>query len=413
MFLTLSGTCKSKVLWVGLTWLTLASIQRAQAEGLEINSTFQTGVDVWAISPRQPNQVPFSFKGSDYEDQKDLILPDSDTKWNYRSVSPWMRMSSSIRLSSTFEANLKVRADQLLGAHVDVANIDWAPSPYLGLRAGVVNFNTNWCRTYDVDSPWIAEPDVFCRSNASMRVNNAAPGLQVYNEIALGDYQMQSIVGAYRPRLYGYETEEFGFNTDNLRSNFKRDSNQKISAAVNFVNLKTGTQLRLGMMHSDQAGHYSPRLSSDDRARHNLVDNYYLGIDTYLRPSLRLRYSASQFFSRDFYDDVLIIRDKDKSESMELIYEWTAADQWALGWSRFTIAASLDDAAFKKNAENSKAEDFYSLSNSSLQMSWRHQWGKGIYSIVQWTHAAQINGYYGSRRTGSGDAVGVRLAYQY
>jgi hypothetical protein len=185
----------------------------------------------------------------------------------------------------------------------------------------------------------MAEPDEFCRNNDSIRMNNSAPGLQGYTQTALGEYQMQSIVGVYRPGLFGYETEEFGFNTAALRSNFQRDSNQKISAAVNFLNLKTGTQLRLGMMHSDQAGHYSSRLSSDDRARHNLVDNYYLGIDTYLRPSLRLRYSASQFFSRDFYDDVLIIRDKDKSESMELIYEWTAADQWALGWSRFTIAA--------------------------------------------------------------------------
>ena len=409
MFLTISMV---KILRFSVTfgvWVVLLFASVAQAEGLKINSTFEGGVDAWAITPRQPTQPQGDFRdGNAYEDHIALDLPDADTKWNFRPVSPWMRFTSNVRLNTNLEANFKVRADQLMGARVDVANFDWSPSPYLGFRAGVVNFNTNWCRTYDVDSPWISEPDAFCRRNDNMRINNAAPGLQAYTNTMLGDYQMQTIVGIYRPMLFSYETKEFGFNYRKLRKNFKYVSNQKISAAINFLNLQTGTQLRLGAMRSEQAGIYSPILIPDDRARRNSIDNYYLGFDTYLRPSLRLRYSASQFASHDYYDDLLVLQGRDKFESLELIYDWNSSDFSALGWSRTHQAAAVDDSANKV-----KIDDYYKVTVSSLLISWRHQWGKGMYSILQWTHAAQTNGYEGRRRPSSGDAIGLRLAYQY
>jgi hypothetical protein len=399
-------------LWVLRTcgaWAVLFWASTAFAEGLKINSTFEAGVDAWSITPRLPAQPPGDFRdGNAYEDHMTLDLPDADTKWNYRPLSPWVRLASQIRLNSNWEANFKVRADQLMGVHLDVANVDWSPSPYLGLRAGVVNFNTNWCRTYDVDSPWITEPDAFCRRNDNMRINNAAPGLQAYTNTLWGAYQMQTIVGIYRPMLFAYEPKEFGFNYRKLRENFKYLSNDKISAAVNLLNLQTGTQLRLGLMRSEQAGLYSPRLTEDDRARRNSIHNYYLGIDTYLRPSLRLRYSTSQFASHDYYDNLLVLQGRDKFEALELIYDWKSSDFLALGWSRTNQAVSVDDEAF-----NRKIDDYFKVLVSSQFISWRHQWGKGIHSIVQWTHASQTNGYYGNRRSSSGDALGVRLAYQY
>jgi hypothetical protein len=382
-----------------------------QADGLKINSTFEGGIDAWAITPHRPDPPPPGTRlinGTAFEDHNSLALPDADTKWNYRSLSPWMRLSSNVRLSPNFEVNLKVRADQLMGAHVDVANIDWGPSPYLGLRAGVVNFNTNWCRTYDVDSPWLAEPDVFCRRKDFTNINNAAPGLQAYTNTTWGDYQLQTIVGVYRPKLFSYETREFGFNSESLGPDFKIGYNRKISAAANFLYLKTGSQLRLGMMRTQESGAYNPRPVQEGRARLNLVDNYYLGIDAYLRPTLRLRYSASKFASRDFYDDLLVVHDKDSSQTWELIYEWRSADLLALGWSKFSVAAAVDDVRL-----NYRADDYYYLSNSAWMTSWRHQWGKGLYSTLQWTHASQTNGYEGRRRPGSGDAVGLRLGYQY
>jgi hypothetical protein len=381
------------------------------AEGLRLNSTFESGIDVWAITPSQPEPPSsgFDFKqGSAYDDHDSLNLPDANTKWRYRTASPWMRYTGNWRLNANTEVNLKMRADQLMGLHVDVANMDWALSPYLGARVGVLNFNTNWCRTYDVDSPWIAEPDVFCRRNDFMNMNNAAPGLQIYANTLLGPYQTQALVGLYRPRLFSYETQEFGFNYRALRSNFVHNFNRKTSAAINFLHLQTGTQLRLGMMQSDQAGYYSPRLTELDRARHNLVNNYYVGFDTYVQTNLRLRYSVSKFVSRDFYDGLLVVQDRDKSEALELIYESRSSDLYALGWSRVGIFAAVDDSVM-----NNKFDDYFYHRQSSQFMSWRHQWGKGFHSILQWTHAAQTNGYLGNRRSGQGDAYGIRLGYQY
>ena len=412
MLLTL-GPGRARVFFLRCgVWLLGASVSLAQAEGLDINFTFDGGVDAWMIEPKKPdkpiNTLNF-LDGSAFNDHNFLLLPDANTKWDYQSVSPWIRLTSSVRFSANSEANLKLRADQLMGVRLDAANIEWTPSPYLGLRAGVVSFNTNWCRTYDVDSPWITEPDAFCRSGAFMPINNAAPGLQVYANTALGEYQLQAILGAYNPILLAYATKEFGFNVTALRPNFNFDTNQKISAALNFLHLKTGTQVRLGMMRSDQAGFYSPKLIREDRDRRNLLDNYYLGIDTYLRPSVRARYSLSLFASRDFYDGVQVVTDQDKSETLELIYEWKSTDIFSVGWSRFNISASVDDVAFA----NFKADDYFYANTSVVMMSWRRQWGKGLYSTLQWTQATQTNGYEGRRRSSSGDALGLRLGYQY
>ncbi len=392
-------------------WLFGASMSMAQAEGLNINFTFDGGLDAWAIEPKQPDKPTGqqNREGSAYNDHIFLYLPDADTQWDYRPVSPWMRLTSNVRLSANSEANFKLRADQAMGIHLDAANVEWAPSPQLGFRAGVVSFNTNWCRTYDVDSPWIMEPDVFCRSWIYMKINNAAPGLQVYANTWLGDYQIQAILGAYNPKILDYATKEFGFNTTALRPNFTFDSNQKISAALNFLHLNTGTQVRLGMMRSDQAGFYSPKLTPNDRDRRNLLDNYYLGIDTYLRSSLRARYSFSLFASRDYYDGVQVVTDQNKSQTLELIYEWKSTDLFSFGWSRFSINAAVDDVAFA----NFKADDYFYADTSILTMAWRRQWGKGFYSAIQWTQSTQTNGYEGRRRPSSGDALGLRLGYQY
>lgn len=395
------------VAWAGL----LLGASGVHAEGLVFSSTLEVGVNAWAITPREPDKpsAPSGLNGSAYNDHVNLFLPDSETRWNFRPVSPWARFTTRTLLSPEMEFNLKARADQWMGTRLDVAHLDWAPSPFVGLRTGVVSFNTQWCRTYDVDSPWIEDPDMACRNQMFMAITNAAPGVQAYVNTLLGDYQLQSIVGVYRPMLFSYETQEFGLNFRNLRSNFKREFNRKTSAALNLVHLQTGSQMRLGWIHSDQAGDYTPQLTPQDRARHNLMEHFYWGVDTYLQPHWRLRYSISKFASRNFYDGVLVVRDHDKSETLELIHELKSTDQLALGWSQLRIASSVDDLAFA----NYQRDDYYFSNSASVQIAWRHQWGQGLHSALQWTHAWQTNGYEGRRRPSSGDAIGMHWSYQF
>ncbi len=377
------------------------------AEGLSTSMYGEMGLDAWAISPKRPAMATDGASATATHSYDALGLPDTDTEWHFKPVSPWLRFSGSAQLASDVEANFKFRADQVAGMHVDAANLDWAASPSFGFRAGVVNFSTNWCRTYDVDSPWVAEPDFFCRSNGYMNINNAAPGVQAYTNTSLGAYRVQTVVGLYRPLFMLYNSDEFGFHPP--KQNFHIDFNRKIGAAVNVLNTQTATQVRLGTLRSDEGGAYAPGSEVDGhRTRQNLIDNYYFGFDTAVRPFLRFRYTWSQYRSHLISDELPVIQDKEYSQTVELIYDWQATDVLALGMSKFSIAAAQNDVS-----QNIRADDYYYQLSPAYFAAWRHQWGEAIYSTLQWTHATQTSGYNGARSSGSGSALGLRLGFQF
>jgi len=388
---------RSLFVW-GLCYL--AAVPTAFAQDFKTTTLFEGGIDFWSINPQADPNDDASISNHRY-----LSLPD-DTKWPFRSASPWFRFTGNAVLTPHLEANIKVRADQSTGGHIDVANLAWAPSPFIGVRAGVLNYQANWCRTYDVDSPWAAEPDIFCRNSYYMAFNNAAPGVQAYINTDIGDYRLQSVLGVYRPLLGDYDTKEFGV-ANPPAGPFTVNFNRKIGAAVNVLNTLTATQLRIGVVYADVGGSYNPKTSRD---RHSLIDNYYLGLDTYLHPAMRLRYSWSIFYSTIFLDDYALAAttDTEKSETLELIYERSDEDQFVLGFSNQSITAAVDD-----RARNVKIADYFYLHNPTQSVAWRHQWGKGIFSTVQWTGATQTNGYQGDRTTTRGEALGMRLGFQY
>lgn len=381
-------------------WLisSLAVVATAFAQDVKTTTFFEGGIDFWSINPQADPNDDASISNHRY-----LSLPD-DTKWPFRSASPWFRFTGNAFLTPNLKANIKVRADQSTGGHIDVANLAWAPSPFIGVRAGVLNYQANWCRTYDIDSPWAAEPDIFCRNSYYMAFNNAAPGVQAYINTDIGDYRLQSVLGVYRPLLGDFDTKEFGV-ANPPAGPFTVNFNRKIGAAVNVLNTFTATQLRIGVVYADVGGSYNPKTALD---RHYLIDNYYLGIDTHLQPSLRLRYSWSTFKSRQFLDEVSSAADATRSETLELIYEHSASDVFSLGFAKLGIAASVDYAP-----KNDRWDDFFYLNNPSQSLAWHHHWGKGIFSTLQWTSATQTNGYRGDRTTTRGEALGLRLGFQY
>lgn len=380
-----------------------ATLPTAFAQDIKTTTLFEGGIDVWSITPQSDPNDDANLSNHNY-----LSLADSVTKWPFRSVSPWFRFTGNAVLTPHLEANIKVRVDQSNGGHIDVANLAWAPSPFVGVRAGVLNYQANWCRTYDVDSPWAAEPDIFCHNSYYMAFNNAAPGVQAYVNTDIGDYRVQSVLGLYRPLLGDYDTQEFGV-ANPPAGPFTVNFNRKIGAAVNVLNTLTATQVRIGAVFADMGGSYSPRTDTEKhRDRHYLIDNFYLGLDTHLRPSLRLRYSWSTFNTRQFKDEVSSASDATRSETLELIYEHSASDVFSIGLAKLSIAAAVDYAPL-----NERWDDFFFLNNPSQSLAWQHHWSKGIFSTLQWTGASQTNGFKGARATSTGEALGLRLGFQY
>ena len=142
--------------------LLTGQVARAEDTSLEdlaqnsvIKFSTQMGIDAWDLNT--PSRATTPLKGVDR-----LYLPDSYTKWKYKNTSPWIKTTGQWDLTSNFSISFKARAEQSVGLLLDELNIDYRLSPMLGFRAGVLDYKTNWCRTYETDSPWIQEIHPFC-----------------------------------------------------------------------------------------------------------------------------------------------------------------------------------------------------------------------------------------------------------
>jgi len=121
----------------------------------------QVGMDAWQFSSDKPEK---------------LLMMATNTHWRYRPVAPWGTFDGRLMLSSQAAVALKARTNQEMGSHVDELSADWAFSPSVGVKAGVLDYKTSWCRTYDIDSPWVRENDPFF-VRSSVRVGLAAEPL--------------------------------------------------------------------------------------------------------------------------------------------------------------------------------------------------------------------------------------------
>lgn len=152
------------------------------------------------IRCKQKNDTEKSF----VEDHSNLLLPNSHTQWPYQEFSGYGRLTGSLQLGSGVEASVKVRADQTVGFRVDEAFAKKNISPFLGIRAGVVDYKTSWCRTYESDTVWIREVEVICNTPQFRDVTGGAPGAQIVINNILGNYLIQSQAGIYRPLLLDF-----------------------------------------------------------------------------------------------------------------------------------------------------------------------------------------------------------------
>jgi hypothetical protein len=367
----------------------------------------QVGVDAWRLSPKTPETL--------------LMLP-TNSEWHYKSVSPWLTFDGRMTVHRNAVLSLKVRADQAMGTHVDEMSIDWSVSPSLGFKAGVVSYKTSWCRTYDIDSPWVRENDPFCMVKTTSDASGGAPGLQVYANAPIGSYRVQALAGIYRPLLLNYNTTEF---SNISYPNAQIDRNHKKGVSLSLQNLETATELRVGLLQADQSEYVFGALGEKPFRVYQQYNMVFLGAAFYVSPTVQVRLqtlrhgmaSNNRSFAGganpSYLGGVDLAR---QSDVMELNYWYSSQDVFAFAASRYTYDNSLTVANDPFPGYRTD-RSYYVYKNRNLSASWRHDWVRGLFTAVQWSYNT-MDLYNRTitpspNRDAGGHGLGVRLGYQF
>ena len=366
-----------------------------------IKLSLQAGTDSWDL--RAPDKSDVPLKGVD-----NLFLANSNTQWNYRNTAPWVKVDGYWSISNHLAIVYKLRAEQSVGTKVDDLHFDFNVSPYLGFRAGVVDYKTSWCRTYDVDSPWVRENDPFCTTQTTNAATLAAPGLQTYLVFAPGHYQIQALAGVYRPKAFGYNPQEFS----NVTNTNGVAINDRWGWSVNALNLDSGAEFRLSWLGARQENN---REVSGYRAQN--AGAWYLGASLF--PIEKLDIRASELLSSvdqasyDYAPDYTQILDTNmirKSKAIEFIYQFDDQDMFAYAISKYTHHWDMLGMNGYESYTNPNYVQFYQTGRS---VAWRHDWIHSIYTAIQWSHSANAQQTGNTKSSTAGNALGLRLGFIY
>lgn len=352
--------------------------------------SLQVGVDSWRIHTSEPEDTANNMRGVSR-----LKLANSYPVWHYRDTSPWAHFEGGLRVNRDVLLTLKYRADQSIGARVDEASLDWAFHAY-GLRFGVLDPKISWCRSYDVDSPWVREDNAFCSVQRLNFAKSSAPGGQAYANFILGNYSLQGVGGLYRPLWFNYAKDETP--AIYLPGPFTVTTRVKTGMAVSATNLRNGTEFRMGWLKD--------RFSAKDGVAANVHSKVlFIGANWYATEKLALR---STYFKFSGDVDVLDQAGRElgntnyKVVHLEINYQKDAKNV-------FAISRGSDGYVYDTNFEDL---NFVTISTSA---SWRHDWNRGMFTVLQFTHAKvnQTDFISENRHSSAGRALGLRLGYRF
>lgn len=369
------------------------------------------GMDAWDIETRTSRPST----------QRLLFLADSTPQWTYRNPNAWLRVDGQWDASESLSARLKFRGDQSSDWRVDELNVDWAISPTLGVSAGVVDFKTSWCRTYDVESTWVRENDPFCTVRTTDQATGSAPGLQAHTQWDTRDHQWQAQVGLYNPLLLNHDTKEF--NNQVLLYDSEVIENQKAGFSISAVNVLTSTEWRLSYLHTDQTANNRSSLAYPRFKKPQQVQLWYAGVGFDVRPGLRARLThlnsrLDSTFTDSFSPSFDYTRQYDRlSSTAEL--QWNLDGVNRLGLAYSVYRADTDDFFQRKgsHATRTRLVDG-TFKNTSWSASWRRDWSRTVYTALQWTQADvgvdwRVTARVPDLSQASGHALGLRLGWRY
>jgi hypothetical protein len=398
---------------ITMLWCIFNSVQANAQSNLELESkwSYQIGTDAWRLraSAGQDSDPGYISENSN------LLLPNAYTKWKFSEVSGYGWVLGQKPISNTTSTSLKARVDQTLGWRIDEAEVKTEFSPTLGIRYGIVDYKTSWCRHYESDNGWLREIETMCSTPQFRDVTGGSPGAQLYTKLQLGDYALQSQIGIYRPLLLGYAHREFG----NLvpSENYRVLTNKKVGINFNLINLVTAMEARLSYIKGYQKA-YLPETDLDGNFQQT-SDMIYMGLSLPITSRLAARVTRlqqiqhascrSQVARFATACNLNLTFDKYVS-SAELSYNIGNTDIFSIGISRtgFEINQDLFNPLY----------DIYSADLTYLRVrqssvAWRHDWSRGFFSVVQLMKSNQMNAQRDVGIGSHGSALGLRIGYQY
>lgn len=294
------------LVWALFAWLCIAS---GPAHATTANGT--VGVDAWATPDTQVR-----------------YLPNYSTPNAWRSVGAWAR--GTIQHEQATDIGLltltaQARASQVEGTRVDRLDADLRVSDGAGVRVGVLPYRLSWCRTYDTRSPWLSEPDAFCRFSGLNEVAQGAFGGQAYTSTIAGGWVIDAMAGVYRPRVDG-QNDKLG----PFKSVGPTVAHKAYGASANALHLATGIQTRIGWLKTQQAqdsatGGFQRRLD---------YDSLYVAAEGNVSKTLDLRASVAQYVG-DQQNPANLFKWVGRSYTAEAIFKPVPGHSFALGISEY------------------------------------------------------------------------------
>jgi hypothetical protein len=299
--------------------------------------------------------------------------------------------------------------------------VDWAFHTY-GVKFGVLDPKISWCRTYDVDSPWIRENNPFCSIQPLNFTKGSAPGAQTYANFIASDYSIQAIAGIYRPLWFNYAPNESP--TITLASHSTITSHTKSGIALSATNLRNGTEFRVGILRDDFS---SNRESINQSVPYNNTVNskvIFLGANWYATPKIALRatyFTYAGHLTRTMRDSVhyasLDKLSEYKAKSLEANYQVNARDVMSVARVVYDFTGNPDNYELQLGVPVliSSYQGVPHFVTTNISVSWRRDWSGGFFTVAQFSkamtdqHDASTNKHLSS----DGRALGLRLGYRF
>lgn len=338
--------------------------------------TAAAGVDIWSV----PGQVRY--------------IPNYSTPRAWQSANPWASAKAQTAIDTeigplTFAAS--GQTSPVYGNRIDRLDVDLRMTEHTGIRAGILPYRVSWCRGYEASSPWISEPDAFCRFHGLAEIRQGGFGAQIYHSDMVGGWLVDGMAGIYRPMVDGQDKALGPYVAVGPTVR-----HEKFGASINALHLASGIQARAGYLHTLQhqdssTGSYQRRLD---------YDTIYLAAEGNVTQRLDVRASMSAYVG-----DQLTPANKyawdGRTSTIEAIYKPVQGHSLALGLSRYTNTTIYATRPTKPQT----------LSVPSLSLAWRADLPYGWWMVTQATYSKDDSrtsaGVLTSR---AGKACGIRLA---